>query len=392
MSAIDSVVDSLCIHFGLYPYLSLQRPGLSAAEALAVEFHRPDVNLQDRDFLFHSEQSSVFYRLMDGRSVILSAPTSFGKSVILDALVASEKWRNIVVIVPTIALIDEVRRRLVRFSERYNVITHPSQAAEDRNIYVLTQERFLELPTMPEVDLFMIDEFYKLNARDSNDQRMSLLNIAWSRLRATGAQYYLTGPNVSSLAASLDSDLRGSLMVSNYQTVAVDVEDRSYVSDNDRLEDMADYWSGLTGSTLVFVSAPSRAERVAVDVSRFDAVPPPGAFTTDVAAWLALNYHPSWRVVAALQRGVGTHTGPMPRSLQRIMIRLFGTGQIQDLVCTTTLIEGVNTSAKNVVIYDRLLIVNRSTISPSVTSGGEPVGWRATLWATSSRTWRRPRP
>lgn len=348
----ESVVDSLCIHFGLYPYMGRDRQRLSTAEALAVEFHRPDIDLGD-DFLFHSEQSTIYYRLMDGESIILSAPTSFGKSVILDALVASEKWNDIVVIVPTVALIDEVRRRLVRFADRYTVVTHPSQEPTERNIYVLTQERFLELPDMPDVDLFMIDEFYKLGPHNSDDQRMSMLNIAWNRLRSTGAQYYLTGPNVDSLAETLDPELRATLFVSDYKTVAVNVEDRSEVADEDRLRDMETYWFDLEESTLVFVSSPARAERMAVNLSKFEAMPSAGAFAQEVATWLAEHFHPSWRVVEGLKGGVGTHTGPMPRSLQRIMIRLFGDGEISSLVCTTTLIEGVNTAAKNVIVYDK---------------------------------------
>lgn len=347
------IVDSLCVHFGLFPYLSPSRASLSTAEALAFEFHRPAVELREEEFVFHAEQAAIFYRLLDGESIILSAPTSFGKSVILDALVASGKWDNLVVIVPTVALIDEVRRRLVRFTDRYNLITHPSQDADDRNIYILTQERFLELPDEPEVDLFMIDEFYKLGSHNPDDQRMSMLNIAWNRLRSTGAQYYLTGPNVHSLAEELAGDLRESLYVSDYRTVAVDIEDRSNVPDDDRVEDMAAYWGGLEGSTLLFVSAPARAERTAVEVSQFSAIEEPTDFAGKVAEWLADNFHPSWRIVEALREGVATHTGPMPRSLQRIMIRLFANADVSTMVCTTTLIEGVNTSAKNVIVYDK---------------------------------------
>ena len=353
-AALDQpIVDSLCIHFGLFPYLSPDRTFLSTAEALAYEFHRPAVELRDQEFVFHADQAAIFYRLLDGESVILSAPTSFGKSIILDALVASGKWDNLVVIVPTVALIDEVRRRLVRFTHRYTLVTHPSQELGDRNIYVLTQERFLELPEEPDIDLFMIDEFYKLGSHNPDDQRMSMLNIAWNRLRSTGAQYYLTGPNVHSLAEALDSDLRNSLYVSDYRTVAVDVEDRSDVPDDDRIDDMASYWAGLEGSTLLFVSAPARAERTAVEVSQFSAMRQPTEFASKVAEWLADNFHPSWRIVYALRQGVGTHTGPMPRSLQRMMIRLFAKGDVSAMVCTTTLIEGVNTSAKNVIVYDK---------------------------------------
>lgn len=348
-----AIVDSLCAYFGLFPYVRQGSKFLSTNEAMAYEFHRPDVELSNESFVFHEDQAKVYFRLLDGESVILSAPTSFGKSAILDALVASRRWDNFVVIVPTVALIDEVRRRLTAFSKSYRLVTHPTQPSGERNIYILTQERFLDLPSVPQVDFFMIDEFYKLCSTGADDQRMSLLNIAWKQLRSTGAQYYLAGPNVDRLAHSLDEGLRQSLVVSRFQTVAVDVEYRGNVADGQILDDMCQLWPGLQGTTLVFVSSPSRAERVAVQVAGFPAVLEPTCFARRVAEWLSANYHPEWRVVQALRSGVAIHTGPMPRSLQRVMIRLFGQDSVSVLVCTSTLIEGVNTSAKNVIVYDK---------------------------------------
>ena len=42
----------------------------------------------------------------------------------------------------------------------------------------------------------------------------------------------------------------------------------------------------------------------------------------------------------------------MPRSLAQFIVRAFNDGRLSYLVCTSTLIEGVNTRAKNVVIWD----------------------------------------
>ena len=42
------------------------------------------------------------------------------------------------------------------------------------------------------------------------------------------------------------------------------------------------------------------------------------------------------------------------------MIRAFEEGKLKALLCTSTLIEGVNTSAKNVVVYDSKL--NRKSL------------------------------
>lgn len=344
------IVDALCARFGLYPYMS-QAATDDSAMNLAIEFHSPAA-LAEEDFTLHAMQQVIFQRLMDGESLILSAPTSFGKSAIVDALVASNKWSQIVLIVPTIALIDETRRRLARFRSAYTLVTHPSQAPGERNIYVMTQERFLELDETPPAEFFVIDEFYKLGTITKGSSRQALLNIAWSRLRATGAQYYLIGPNVQQLSPEIGVDLRESLVITDFKTVAVDISDRSDVEDprSDMLSLVA---TELSGSTLIFTSAPQRAEELSADLANQLAPLQAGAMAAEVADWLAASFHPNWVVARSLQQGVGVHSGPLPRSVQRIMIRMFNEALISTLFCTTTLIEGVNTAAKNVVIYDK---------------------------------------
>ncbi len=51
-------------------------------------------------------------------------------------------------------------------------------------------------------------------------------------------------------------------------------------------------------------------------------------------------------------QGIGIHHGKLPRSLSQYVVRCFNEGKLRFLICTSTLIEGVNTKAKNVVIYD----------------------------------------
>ncbi|GAA1679548.1 DEAD/DEAH box helicase [Microbacterium lacus] len=341
------VVDSLALRLGLYPYASPLAGVHDEAQAMELAYHSPR-SLSGRGFTFHSEQQRVYERLMDGESLILSAPTSFGKSAILDALLLSERWANIVVIVPTIALIDETRRRVIDLGTSYYVVSHPSQTRGHRNVFVLTQERFLELDPFPDVDFFVIDEFYKLGDGETDDKRRATLNIAWRQLRNTGAQYYLLGPNIDSLGAGTGEDLAQSFVLSDFSPVVVDVEDRSEV--DDRLVDMKKFLnSDADGPSLIFVSSPSRASQIALELATGAA----DSFVIDLAAWIGDNYDPEWSVARALHGGVGTHTGPMPRSLQRAMVRLFSMGKIDRLVCTTTLIEGVNTVARNVVVYDK---------------------------------------
>jgi reverse gyrase len=85
----------------------------------------------------HREQSCLLKQLLDGKDIIVSAPTSFGKSFIIDAFIAIKKPKNIVIIVPTIALTDETRRRLYKkFSDEYKIITTSSSDFGDKNIFI----------------------------------------------------------------------------------------------------------------------------------------------------------------------------------------------------------------------------------------------------------------
>jgi hypothetical protein len=67
---------------------------------------------------------------------------------------------------------------------------------------------------------------------------------------------------------------------------------------------------------------------------------------------VAENYHPDWHFVSALKKGIGVHHGRIPRALAHYVVSAFNSNAIRFLVCTSTLIEGVNTKAKNVVIFD----------------------------------------
>ncbi|WP_237503475.1 DEAD/DEAH box helicase [Pseudomonas syringae] len=181
----QSLLLSLVRTVGLFPYITPHVESVSFPDRLAYEVHR--VEGIEKGMVFHRLQAHVFHLLMQGRNVVLSASTSVGKSLVIDAVLAQGKFRKVVVIVPTIALIDETRRRLVRrFRHQCNIITHPSQAATDApiNVYLLTQERVLQRDDLGDVDFFVIDEFYKLDlASDSDEKNRSIdLSLAFHKL------------------------------------------------------------------------------------------------------------------------------------------------------------------------------------------------------------------
>jgi rhodanese-related sulfurtransferase len=348
----DGLLQALVREHGLYPYLR-DVVALPVADRLAYEAHRPD-NMPDDQVVFHSEQALVYERLLAGENVVLSAPTSFGKSLVVDAILARQDFRNAAVVVPTIALMDECRRRLSRLDDKYKIVTHGSQILGERNLIVMTQERLLELGELPPLDFFVIDEFYKLDPAHS-DERSNRLNILFRRLLDTGAQYYLLGPNITAISPDADSRLRATFISTAFTTVATDIE-RVNATKDELPAALAQACREAGPGTLVYCKSPARTREVAQWL--LDAGVGGGIGLDDAADWVGEAYHPGWIVARALRTGIGIHHGRIPRALGHHLVRLFNEGRLPYLLVTSTLIEGVNTTARTVIVLDNK-IANR---------------------------------
>jgi rhodanese-related sulfurtransferase len=346
------ILDVITKHSGLYPYSNPDN--LSIKDLLAYEYHRSIYS--DDDLIFHRLQGDVFRLLDAGESVILSAPTSFGKSKLIDAIIASGKHNNIAVIVPTLALIDETRRRLSAFSGKYRIITQLSQAASDRNIFILTPERMVAFQEIPPIDFFAIDEFYKIDSNVSNDTRAVILNIAFQKLIKMGGQFYLLGPNVDTIPPEVTEKNNCHFISTDFNTVAADIH-RIY-ADGNELEALANLCDQLEEPTLIYCRSPKRVNTVARMLVE-KGFNNESDLLTSAKYWSGEEYHHEWIWSEAIGRGIGIHHGRLPRSLSQYTVRMFNSLKLRFMVCTSTLIEGVNTKAKNVIIFDNTLARSR---------------------------------
>lgn len=354
------ILDSLIRGVGLFPYAS-ESYTEDLYDALLWEAHRADG--VGEGIRFHTLQLQVVKLLMAGRNVVLSATTSVGKSLVIDAIVAAERFSKIAIIVPTIALIDETRRRLAaKFGSRYQIITHPTQEHEPGQgaVYVLTQERAVNRSDLGDVDFFVVDEFYKLDLRQGDTDRAVDLNICFHMLASTGAQFYLIGPNIDSvhgLAATYDHVF----IPSQFATVAVDVANYGLpMRGPERAFKLVELCAEITSPTLIYCQSPAKAAEAAEALLGSARFADETAGTRDAVDWLEREYPQEWVVTRSLRHGIGIHHGNVPRALQQYMVRAFEEGAIQFLVCTSTIIEGVNTVAENVILFDRR--VNTSTV------------------------------
>jgi hypothetical protein len=350
LCAYSEIIDALIQKAGLYPYL-LKDAVLTTSDLVNYEYH----TAEGLDGIhLHSAQARVYRALMDGVNVILSAPTSFGKSLLIDAVVASGRFDCLVVIVPTIALIDETRRRLSqRFGKSFKIITHPSQERSGKDIFILTQERYVEFEDGITPQFFVLDEFYKLSP-NRGDERTFTLNQAFYKLFKSGAQFFLIGPNVQDIKVDED-DLNFRFFRFDFSTVATEIR---YSGKGTQEENALEICKSVIDPTLIFCKSANSAYCLAEFLIE-KGVSESTKEAAEIAAWLRKNYHPEWVLARLLDHGFAVHHGSLPRSLAYHMLRKFNEGAIRFLFCTSTIIEGVNTSAKNIIIYDNKIATKK---------------------------------
>lgn len=341
------IINDFAREIGLFPYLDPTE--LNLADKIAYEFHRPE-KIEQNNIVFHRAQARVYFELLEGKNVILSAPTSFGKSLVIDTIIATERYKNIAIVLPTIALIDETRKRLSKFRKLYKIITHSTQSVEDRNIFVLTQERVMEIVNEVDIDFFVIDEFYKIQPTPQDQERSIILNQAFYKLLKKGGQFYLLGPNIENINSKVfPENVKISFIRTDYKTVVTEkLKVNTSHGDDDALLNLC---TELTEPTLIYCKSPKSANKVAkllFDSGKF----PLNDKNRSAVSWLQEEYHPLWFLPKAMEHGIGIHHGKIPRAISQFAVKAFNENKIQFLVCTSTLIEGVNTKAKNVIIYD----------------------------------------
>ncbi|MDN5274649.1 MAG: ski2-like helicase [Candidatus Saccharibacteria bacterium] len=349
----EEIASSIVRSRGLFPYLPDYTSGnLSLGNALAKELHRSDT----RDVYMHRAQYGVLSRLFNDESVILSAPTSFGKSFLIEEILLSGKYDNVLIVVPTIALIEEIRQKIKKLHIPHKRISFTNQEPSDKNVYILTQERAFEMygviATLG-IDLLIIDEFYKMDRdlleKDDAD-RANMLSVVYRKFSDVARQVYLLGPYIDG-ANGYDTSKHNPVWIeSDDNTTYIVRKKLSAKNMEDRKRQTLEIISAEGREVMVYFSSPGTL-RDFYKENLHDSLEIIND-NDDLVAWIQENIGPEWYVCDALRRGVGIHHGQLPRFLAHEMIKRFSNGKIKVLLCTSSLIEGVNTCAKTIIIHN----------------------------------------
>lgn len=350
-----TILNDLVESAGLHPYVNSKL--LSGPACIRHEYMKSMVL---EDIYFHEEQLILALNLNAGKSVIVSAPTSFGKSLLIEEVVAQLKYNNIVIIQPTLALLDETRKKLQKYRDDYNIIVNTSQISEEnrRNLFLFTGERVVEYKGFKNIDFFVLDEFYKLSM-ERDDERAATLNHALYKLLKMTNKFYLLGPNINSISAEFVDKYKAIWFPTDFATVAVDLSvvlnpNKKYKV-FEKEQELYKLLLMQEDPTIIYCSSPAKANKLSASFLEYieSGLQNSEISNSDLIEWIEENIHEGWILCKELSNSIGVHHGGLPRHLASSIVDAFNSGNIKYLFCTSTLIEGVNTAAKNVILFDK---------------------------------------
>lgn len=320
----------------------------------------------DENISLHPEQLKVIEKIYENEAVVLSAPTSFGKTFCIFEYIARFFPRNIVLIVPTLALIDEYTKKILRrypsTFKKYKVYTNIIEGVEvdynKFNIFIMTHERIIngmDVKLFKEIDFLVIDEVYKLNT-DLNDDRVLVLNMAYYYMSKISKKYVLLAPFIKNIENINLLEKKPIFISTEFSPVVNKVITYDIISDKDRFDlckRILDNRIKSDDKTLIYfptvVSLYNYVNNVIIKE------PIIFHYNSNVhffLEWAKKEIHEEWAIVKALERGYLIHNGQIQLGTRIFLLDLFdelGSGY-DKLLCTSSLLEGVNTSAKNIII------------------------------------------
>jgi len=345
------LVNHLIRETGLYPYIQIETS--TWQDRFVYEAFKVDIG--GKEATLHREQSSLLKKLINGNNIAVSAPTSFGKSFVVDAFISINKPKNVVIIVPTIALTDETRRRLYKkFANRYKIITTTEVEIAENNIFIFPQERAISyVNKLKEIDILIVDEFYKASSNFDKERSPTLLK-AIIKLGQKAKQKYFLAPNITDIKENVfTKDMQFEELL-DFNTVFLEKHELyKDIKGDETLKSKAllEILDKTTGKSLIYAGTYSHIEKVSnllIENLPISNKPLLGNF----AKWLTINYDDNWQLTNLAKRGTGIHNGQLHRSLSQIQIKLFEEADgFENIISTSSIIEGVNTSAENVIVW-----------------------------------------
>jgi len=398
---MDQALRVVLSRLGNFPSLATKHDVEAALPALPFSLVTEElektasraVMVNEEQLVFTNFQYDLWSKLAAKERVALSAPTSAGKSFVLQNYLVSvfseNKPLSIVYIVPTRALITQVALDLGLFFREAGakvapeIVTVPPDAdtpLPKQGIYVMTQERVqLTLANHPEFSaaIVVVDEAQSI----SDGARGVLLQWVLDDLlaRKASAQTLFASPNVRNLDVfahlfGLDDIKQVSstepTVAQNFLVIKILSATKGRVSvlrtspgseaEVTQIEighalasrvEMLVHVAAKLGrhhANIVYANGAADAEKIAMQLADLfsDREPTPERVALSELAHEVV--HPNYVLAESVKRGVAFHYSNMPTQLRRAVEEAVSKGHVDYLVCTSTLLQGVNLPVRNI--------------------------------------------
>ncbi len=344
--------------------------------------------------IFTDAQYRLFEAIKDSNHFSFSGPTSFGKSFIMDAFInyiIDEKHGvdNIIVLVPTRALINQVSKRLKAEikHENYRIMTHPVVPAlykkdNAKYVFVFTPERmiaYLSEKNNPLISYLFIDEAQKIIAK--KDSRAPLYYQAISIAERKSIKLFFASPNIpnSDIFLKLFDKSTDECMVIKEAPVS---QNRFFIDFVERKEKMftesgkddifkafGNYNNlnelllqiGKRKKNIVYCNSVEDTINFALNFSRELTEERKDQRIEEIIKLIQEYLHKDYYLIDCLKKGVAFHFGKLPQRIRERVEELYEQKAIDYMFCTSTLLEGVNLPAQNIFILNNTIGLRKFT-------------------------------
>lgn len=389
-----------------------------------------EVEISEGDSILLSQfQKSIWDAIDEHQFIGISAPTSAGKSYVLINKIISmihNGKKKFLFVVPTLSLINQLAKdfnKVLKDRNYENVVIHqvvPNNLSEDGliHIFILTQER---LSTglnennnfLKEIDLAVFDEIQNIErANLEDDERAKRLYEAILTLKHdfSPKKIIISGPRISNITI-LTKELFGENVIAlstevppvvnitysfSYKDKVLSLNQYNYVTDYYcyfRIDDnyldkklfgkqvygeeivdlLVKLINGLNESesgSIIFSPTANHASKIANMISNKIQSANLNPELGDLISYISNTVHPKYSLINCLEKELAFHHGKMPMHIRNVVEIAFKELLIKNLVCTTTLIQGVNLPAKNIITRNPHLFTRRKKNQENPTLSG----------------------
>ena len=390
----------------------------SLIDEFSVTLHQlnHEIFVEETSFLVTGFQKKVWDKLATSKLLGISAPTSAGKSfiILLKAIeLLLKKDGTIIYIVPTLSLVSQVSADFNSKLKDFGLVdckvatTYNVQEAGINTIYVLTQEKAISAFSQSNcpfnnIRMLVVDEIQNIeHVANEDDQRAKVLydTLIEFRYSSNPDITVISGPRVEGLKTlgieifndesvveekTKDSPVasftyavskKSNYYLFNQYSDILDSPNKLKITDNTSIRgygqsqyknDYVVYLSnfitklGTDSRNIIFTPTTAQARKTALKYSASKKEIINDENVISLIQYLKETVHNDYDLCSTIEKGAVYHHGKMPTHVRAVIERAIRDKLVNNVFCTTTLLQGVNLPAQNVIIRNPDLAMSLS--------------------------------